>query len=54
MHCLPVGLVDGGAGLGMMWGRQRAVELLSEAGFSDVRVAEIPNDPFNFHFFCRP
>ena len=20
MHCLPVGLVDGGAGLGMMWG----------------------------------
>jgi 2-polyprenyl-3-methyl-5-hydroxy-6-metoxy-1,4-benzoquinol methylase len=54
MHCLPVGLADGGAGLGMMWGRQKAAELLSEAGFSDVRVEEIPNDPFNLHFFCRP
>jgi 2-polyprenyl-3-methyl-5-hydroxy-6-metoxy-1,4-benzoquinol methylase len=54
MHCLPVGLVGGGAGLGMMWGRQRALGLLSEAGFSDVRVAEIPNDPFNLHFYCRP
>lgn len=53
MHCLPVGLVDGGAGLGMMWGRQRAVELLTAAGFSDIEVMEIPNDPFNLHFYCR-
>jgi 2-polyprenyl-3-methyl-5-hydroxy-6-metoxy-1,4-benzoquinol methylase len=53
MHCLPVGLVNGGAGLGMMWGRQRAVELLTAAGFSDIEVKEIPNDPFNLHFYCR-
>lgn len=26
MHCMPVGLVDGGAGLGMMWGREKGCE----------------------------
>jgi len=53
MHCMPVGLVDGGAGLGMMWGREKAVALLKEAGFQKVQVLEMPDDPFNFHFFCR-
>ncbi|MFO7713020.1 MAG: class I SAM-dependent methyltransferase, partial [Desulfosarcina sp.] len=53
MHCMPVGLVDGGAGLGMMWGREKAVEMLHAAGFSSVSVLEIPDDPFNLHFYCR-
>jgi len=53
LHCLPVGRVDQGMGLGMMWGREKAVQMLKEAGFSDVDVLEIPNDPFNDHFFCR-
>ena len=53
MHCMPVGLVDGGTGLGMMWGREKAVALLREAGFGDVAVTAIPQDAFNLHFFCR-
>jgi SAM-dependent methyltransferase len=53
MHCMPVGLVDGGTGLGMMWGRQKAVEMLQAAGFEQVDVQEIPEDPFNLHFLCR-
>ncbi|MDJ0780952.1 MAG: class I SAM-dependent methyltransferase [Desulfosarcinaceae bacterium] len=53
MHCLPVGLEGGGAGLGMMWGRQKAAELLSTAGFTKVHVEEIPHDPFNLHYYCR-
>jgi 2-polyprenyl-3-methyl-5-hydroxy-6-metoxy-1,4-benzoquinol methylase len=53
MHCLPVGLADGGAGLGMMWGREKAVAMLAEAGFSKVAVLEIPDDPFNLHFQSR-
>ncbi len=53
MHCLPVGLDKGGAGLGMMWGRQKAVAMLEEAGFKDIRVEEMPGDAFNLHFFCR-
>ena len=52
MHCLPVGLADGGTGLGMMWGREKAVEMLKEARFRKVKVMEIPDDPFNLHFFC--
>jgi ubiquinone/menaquinone biosynthesis C-methylase UbiE len=53
MHCMPVGLVDGGAGLGMMWGREKAVEMLKAAGFASVSVQEIPEDPFNYHYYCR-
>ncbi len=52
MHCMPVGLVDGGMGLGMMWGRQKAVELLGKAGFKSIDVIEMENDPFNVHYFC--
>ena len=54
MHCLPVGLMHGGLGLGMMWGREKAEALLGEAGFSQVTVNQIKDDPFNLHFFCRP
>ncbi|MFO7876864.1 MAG: class I SAM-dependent methyltransferase [Desulfovermiculus sp.] len=50
MHCLPVGLVNNGAGLGMMWGRKKATAMLEEAGFADISVREIPDDPFNLHF----
>jgi len=53
MHCMPVGLVDDGAGLGMMWGREKAVQMLSDAGFLDVQVTPVPEDPFNDHFLCR-
>jgi len=53
MHCLPVGLSGGGAGLGMMWGREKACQLLEKAGFSRVAVEEIPGDPFNLHFLCQ-
>ena len=52
MHCMPVGLVDGGNGLGMMWGREKAVEMLGEAGFERVEVLAVPDDPFNLHFLC--
>ena len=53
MHCMPVGLLDGGKGLGMMWGEQRAVRMLQDAGFQQVEVLIIPSDPFNSHYFCR-
>jgi ubiquinone/menaquinone biosynthesis C-methylase UbiE len=53
MHCMPVGLVDNGAGLGMMWGREAAVEMLNQAGFGTVQVLAIPEDPFNVHFLCK-
>ena len=53
MHCMPVGMVDGGTGLGMMWGREKAVKMLAKAGFENIQVLEISEDPFNLHYFCR-
>jgi hypothetical protein len=53
MHCMPVGLVNGGTGLGLMWGRQKAVTMLEAVGFEQVQVLEIPADPFNLHFLSR-
>lgn len=53
MHCLPVGLNDEGTGLGMMWGREKAEELLVLAGFDDISVLEMEHDAFNLHYLCR-
>lgn len=52
MHCMPVGLVDGGTGLGMMWGREKAVSMCREAGFNKIEVNDIPEDGFNSHYLC--
>nr|WP_319493954.1 methyltransferase domain-containing protein [uncultured Desulfobacter sp.] len=54
MHCMPVGLNDNGLGLGMMWGKQQAIHLLRQAGFTKVCAEDIPNDAFNLHFLCTP
>jgi 2-polyprenyl-3-methyl-5-hydroxy-6-metoxy-1,4-benzoquinol methylase len=53
MHCMPVGLNDKGRGLGMMWGKEQALAILAQAGFDQVTAVEIPDDPFNLHFFCK-
>ncbi|MFW5499981.1 MULTISPECIES: class I SAM-dependent methyltransferase [unclassified Maridesulfovibrio] len=52
MHCMPVGLVGGGLGLGMMWGREKAVAMCKKAGFRRVEVNDIPEDGFNSHYLC--
>ncbi len=53
MHCMPVGLNDQGTGLGMMWGREKAEALLTEAGFEQIEIMEMEHDGFNLHFLCR-
>jgi len=53
MHCMPVGLHGNGAGLGMMWGRERALAMLMEAGFEKIEALEMDHDPFNVHYFCQ-
>ncbi len=53
MHCMPVGLNDNGTGLGMMWGREQAETMLSEAGFENIEVIEMEHDNFNLHYLCR-
>ncbi len=53
MHCMPVGLHGNGAGLGMMWGRERALNMLREAGFKNIAAIEMDHDPFNVHYLCK-
>mmetsp|Transcript_159552 Transcript_159552/g.488242 ORF Transcript_159552/g.488242 Transcript_159552/m.488242 type:complete len:352 (-) Transcript_159552:111-1166(-) len=53
MHCMPQGMNDGGPGLGMMWGREKAVSMLQSAGF-EVEVVEMEFDTFNDCYLCRP
>jgi len=53
MHCMTVSLAFDGEGLGMLWGEQKALELLDEAGFSNVEVKQIEGDIFNNYYICR-
>ena len=53
MHCMPIGLTDNGAGLGMMWGRQQAEAMLKKAGFDHIEILEMEHDGFNLHYLCR-
>ncbi len=55
LHCMTVSLAQGGAGLGTMWGEQQARAMLAEAGFVDIEVHEVPDDPFDLMYVAyRP
>lgn len=53
MHCMCVSLAHGGPGLGAAWGRERALAMLADAGFGDVRVHELPHDIINYYYIAR-
>ncbi len=52
-HCLTVSLAQGGRGLGAMWGKELACEMLREAGFGEIEVKELPHDPINYYYIVR-
>lgn len=53
LHCMTVSLAQGGVGLGTVWGEQVARRMLAEAGFVDLAVHEVPDDPLNQIYLCR-
>ncbi len=53
LHCLTISLAHDGAGLGTAWGKQLACEMLHDAGFGEVRVDDLPNEPINALFVAR-
>lgn len=53
MHCMTVSLSGGGAGLGTMWGRELALEMLADAGFSDVSIENLAHDFHNDYYVAR-
>lgn len=52
-YCVQTSLSDDGAALGSMWGRERAEQMLAEAGFDEVEVSRPPLDPINLLYACR-
>jgi Zn-dependent membrane protease YugP len=36
-----------------MWGREKAEEMLREAGFADVRVEQLPHDFITYYYIAR-
>ncbi len=53
MHCMTVSLALDGAGLGTMWGEQKAREMLAEAGFGRVEIERNESDFINAYYIAH-
>lgn len=53
MHCMTVSLALDGVGLGTVWGEQKALEMLADAGFSDVAIETVEGDVMNNYYVAR-
>ncbi len=53
LHCMTVSLAYGGMGLGAMWGQEKALEMLSEAGFTQVEIKQLAHDFQNDYYIVR-
>jgi 2-polyprenyl-3-methyl-5-hydroxy-6-metoxy-1,4-benzoquinol methylase len=52
-HCMTVSLALDGAGLGTMWGEQKANQMFRDAGFTSVETKRVPEDIINVYYVCR-
>ena len=53
LHCMTVSLAADGDGLGAMWGEEKAVEMLEEAGFASVKVNQLEHDISNNYYVAK-
>ncbi|MEM7556042.1 MAG: class I SAM-dependent methyltransferase [Cyanobacteria bacterium P01_A01_bin.84] len=53
MHCMTVSLASNGMGLGAMWGEEKALEMLADAGFDKVEVMQLEHDIQNNYYVVR-
>ena len=53
MHCMSVSLAQDGEGLGAMWGREKAQELLKKAGFEDIEIHQLDHDIQNDYYVMK-
>jgi len=53
MHCMSVSLAQDGKGLGAMWGKELATDMLTEAGFTKIEIKELPHDPINYYYIVE-
>jgi 2-polyprenyl-3-methyl-5-hydroxy-6-metoxy-1,4-benzoquinol methylase len=53
LHCMTVSLAAGGMGLGTMWGREKALEMLTEAGFTRAETRQLDHDFLNDYYIIQ-
>jgi len=53
MHCMTVSLSQNGKGLGAMWGKELATDMLKNAGFTQVEIKELEHDLINYYYIVR-
>ena len=54
LHCMTVSLEQNGIGLGAMWGKELAINMLNDAGFQNVIVKQLQHDPMNYYYIsCK-
>ena len=53
MHCMTVSLAQSGEGLGAMWGREKAREMLEAAGFRSIEIRSLPHDIANDYYIVN-
>ncbi len=52
-HCMTVSLALDGAGLGTMWGEQKAEEMFRAAGFTEITTEHVSEDILNAYYICK-
>ncbi len=50
---MTVSLAQGGEGLGAMWGREKARDLLGKAGFEKIQIHQLDHDIQNDYYVIR-
>jgi 2-polyprenyl-3-methyl-5-hydroxy-6-metoxy-1,4-benzoquinol methylase len=53
MHCMTVSLAQDGMGLGAMWGKEQATEMLRQTGFTSIEIKELEHDIQNYYYIIR-
>jgi SAM-dependent methyltransferase len=53
MHCMTVSLAYDGMGLGTMWGQEKALQMLGDAGFTRVEIKRLAHDFQNDYYIIR-
>ncbi len=53
LHCMTVSLASGGMGLGAVWGEEKALEMLKDAGFTQVEIKQLEPDFLNNYYLVK-
>lgn len=53
LHCMTVSLASGGMGLGAVWGEEKALEMLKEAGFTCAEIKRLDHDFLNNYYIVK-